>query len=268
MRPWLPGARRRPQTSSPAAPAAPGAAAALQPAPGGSAGPGPIHQAQGGRSGRGGAAGKAPATPAPLSFASWFARRVRLDDAVLNTLDLLLMNVAYSTQILWGLACSGPTAAEAPELARLPARLGGLLARFPCAAGPAQRTSFIVTSGSLLDLRLRAALGDWGNAAHILGCVAMIALALCAPALHESFRPAACFLCSACVVAGWATSAHTSSAALLPFLGVGTLTAARRRIGLLYMGWKAVTVHRVSCARLSICGSMGHRMLCVTSLRP
>ena len=201
-------------------------------------------------SGRAGGPGKAQGAAAPLSFAAWFARRVRLEDAAFSALDLLLMNAAHSTQMLWGLACSGPGVAAAPELARLPAQLAGLLASFPCGAGFAQRTGSALTSNAYLNVRLLSALGDYGNAVHILGCVAMTALALCAPGLHARCRTAVCFLHSASIIAGWQASATLSSTVLLPFLGAGTLTAARRCIGALYLGWKAVTVYRASWARI------------------
>ncbi|PNH10106.1 hypothetical protein TSOC_003224, partial [Tetrabaena socialis] len=194
-----------------------------------------------------------PATLQPLSFSRWFARRAYAGDLLFLLLELLIVPAIYTAQQLFRRVClpvgGGPHAAL-QELPLEPAahRADALLAAFPCGASYAGRLLYVCRTLAAFDPRTGLRLADWGGAAYVAGQLLLLAVALvalAAPTLYERTRHGLFIVITAATVLGlWASAAWTPDA-LLPLVAGGMGLTARRRLSIMYFGWKAVARFRL-----------------------
>ncbi|KXZ45816.1 hypothetical protein GPECTOR_50g610 [Gonium pectorale] len=161
------------------------------------------------------------------------------------------MNSPHVAQLIAGRSCfpvgGGPHAAL-QELPLQPAafRADATIAAFPCSGSYAAQLLYVLRSGAVIDPWVRLRCHDHGNLAHMAGLLLLITLALAAPRVYERCRHDVMFVHGAWVLLGWYASALWAPPALVPLIGAAYIGGVRRRSGAVYMGWQAMTTHRVS----------------------
>eukprot|EP00198_Chlamydomonas_reinhardtii_P000676 XP_001690011.1 predicted protein [Chlamydomonas reinhardtii] len=113
-----------------------------------------------------------------------------------------------------------------------------------------------LSSGAVLDPVLRLQMWDYSNFLYIWTQLAVVLIALLAPALYERCRHALMAGAGVAMLLGVHWSLWAAPPGPFPLNSCIMLSAQRRRIGCVYMGWKSATVFRVPASTQLVTGPL------------
>ncbi|PNW88367.1 hypothetical protein CHLRE_01g026350v5 [Chlamydomonas reinhardtii] len=185
-----------------------------------------------------------PLQQQPLTFSRWFARRTRRADIAIITVEALFMSWLHAARLGGALYC-GEGAAAASSSAG---------SAYPCGGGLWSKLLWSLSSGAVLDPVLRLRMWDYGGLLYTWTHLAVVLIALLAPALYERCRHALMAGVGVAMLLGvhWSLWAAPSAA----LTAAAYYAAGRRRMGAVYMGWKSATVFRVPASAQLVTGPL------------
>ncbi|KAG2444645.1 hypothetical protein HXX76_001389 [Chlamydomonas incerta] len=219
--------------------------------------------------GRAGPAAAAAATAARAA-ALLQPRQARATDIVFVLAEVLLINWLHAVRLGEALHCGAESAAVLPNVSHAVRlycdgdgrQLGstgssrGGSSTFPCGGGLWSKLLWSLSSGAVLDPFLRLRMWDHSNLVYTWAQLAAVQLALLAPALYERCRHALMAGVGVAMLLGVHWSLWAVPSGPFPLNSCILLSAGRRRVGCVYMGWKSATVFRVPAADQLVIGPL------------
>ncbi|PNW88374.1 hypothetical protein CHLRE_01g026700v5 [Chlamydomonas reinhardtii] len=196
----------------------------------------------------------------PLSFSRWFAREARATDVFMVLAEVLIINWLHAARLGEALHCgeggaaAGSSSGTSSSGSSSSSSSGS--SPFPCGGGLWSKLLWSLSSGAVLDPVLRLQMWDYSNFLYIWTQLAVVLIALLAPALYERCRHALMAGAGVAMLLGVHWSLWAAPPGPFPLNSCIMLSAQRRRIGCVYMGWKSATVFRVPASTQLVTGPL------------
>ncbi|KAG2449078.1 hypothetical protein HYH02_005827 [Chlamydomonas schloesseri] len=202
----------------------------------------------------------------PLSFGRWFARQARAADIAWLLTEVVLISWLHAVRLGEALYCRAGGSGDAQSGLAAGCSSGSSgSSTFPCGGGLVAKLLWSLTSGAVIDPRLRLRMWDYSNLLYMWTQLAIVAIALLAPAVYERCRHVLVGGASAVALLGVHYALLSAPAGPFPANASTLLSAGRRRIGAAYMGWKSATLFRTPASVQLVTGPLLW-LLAVTAL--